>query len=189
MFPGLGEPYLGERRHFTLTHYTFLTPSSAYSSYNHHPIAPHRGQTTVPGYILNVSRPWGAVPGRKTPFYPDALHVSDTVFRLLLIQSPSNSSTLRSNDCARVHTGYASPNIQPTTDYPRLPTQPHPTMLHTLPCIWSTFLCCHCCLKAFLVDQPLPMCSLHSIKTQETRVCKNVSSKNKGKCRDGAVCL
>ena len=189
MFPGLGEPYQGERRHFTLTRYMFLTPSSAYSSYNHHPIAPHRGQMTVPGYILDVSGPWGAVPGRKTPFYPDVLHVSDTVFRLLLIQSPSNSSTSRSNDCARIHTGYASPNIRPTTDYPRLPTQPHPTMLHTLPCIWSTFLCCHCCLKAFLVDQPLPVCNLHSIKTQETRVCKNVSSKNKGKCRDGAVCL
>ena len=26
-------------------------------------------------------------------------------------------------------------------------------------------------------------------KSQETRVCKNVSSKNKGRCRDGAVCL
>ena len=168
---------------------------------------------------MDVSRPWGAVPGRKTPFYPDALHVSDTIFRLLLIQSPSNSSTLRSNDCARVHTGcfqalgsrtwrktpfypdalhlsdtvfrllliqspsnsstsrsndcarvdtgYASPNIRPTTDYPRLPTWPHPTMLHTLPCIWSTFLCCHCCLKAFLVDQPLPMCNLHSIKLKK----------------------
>ena len=33
------------------------------------------------------------------------------------------------------------------------------------------------------------MCNLHSIKSQETRVCKNVSSKNKGRCRDGAVCL
>ena len=42
---------------FTLTRYTFLTPSSAYSSYNHHPIAPHHGQTTVPGYILNMLRP------------------------------------------------------------------------------------------------------------------------------------
>ena len=33
-----------------------------------------------------------------------------------------------------------------------------------LPCIWGTFLCCYCCLKAHQVDQPLPMCNLHSIK-------------------------
>ena len=46
-------------------------------------------------------------------------------------------------------------------------------------------LCCHCCLKALKVDWP--MCNLHSIKSEETRVCKNVSSKNKGRCRDGAV--
>ena len=31
------------------------------------------------------------------------------------------------------------------------------------------------------------MSNLHSIKSRETRVCKNVSSKNKGRCRDGAV--
>ena len=55
---------------------------------------------------MDVSRPWGAVPGRKTPFYPDTLHVFDTVFRLFLIQLPSNSSTSQSNDCARVHTGW-----------------------------------------------------------------------------------
>ena len=42
------------------------------------------------------------------------------------------------------------------------------------------------CLEALKVDWP--MCNLHSIKSGETRVCKNVSSKNKGRCRDGAVC-
>ena len=48
---------------------------------------------------------------------------------------------------------------------------PQPTLgcpLHTLLCSWNTFLCCHCCLEAFQVDQPL--CNLHSIKTRETRV-------------------
>ena len=72
-------------------------------------------------------------------------------------------------------------------------TTAHPAtshnVLHTLPCTRSTFLCCHCSLEAFQIDQPLPMCNLHSIKSQETRVRKNVSSKNKGRCRDGAVCL
>ena len=115
MFPGLGEPYLGEGRHFILTRYTFLTPSSAYSSYNHHPIAPHRGQTTVPGYILDVSRPWGAVPGRKTPFYPDALHVSDTVFCLFLI----NHHPIAPHRGQTTVPGYILDMLRPTFDPPQ----------------------------------------------------------------------
>ena len=41
-------------------------------------------------------------------------------------------------------------------------------------------------IQALKVDWP--MSNLHSIKRIETRVCKNVSSKHKGRCRDGAVC-
>ena len=47
---------------------------------------------------------------------------------------------------------------------------------------------CHCCLEALQVDQPLPMCYVHSIKSRETRVCKDVTSKNEDRCRDGTVC-
>ena len=47
-------------------------------------------------------------------------------------------------------------------------------------------LCCHSFLEALKVDWP--KCNLHSIKSGETRVCKNVSSINKSRCRDGAVC-
>ena len=137
MFPGLREPYLGERHHFTLMRYTFLTPSSAYSSYNHHPIAPHHGQTTVPGYILNMLRPTFDPPqttlGCPPSYIPQcathpAMHLEHIPLLPLLFGSLSSRSAV-------AHVQFA----------------------------------------------------FH--KTQETRVCKNVSSKNKGKCRDGAVCL
>ena len=65
---------------------------------------------------MEVTRPWGGVPGRKMPFYADVTTRSDSLDRLILFQLRFNCSTTRRDDCSRAHTGDASPDIRLRTD-------------------------------------------------------------------------
>ena len=61
---------------------------------------------------MEVTRPRGDVPGRKTPFYADVTTRSDTLDRLILFQLRFNRSTMWRDDCSRAHTGDASTDIR-----------------------------------------------------------------------------
>ena len=64
---------------------------------------------------MEVTRPRGDVPGRKTSFYADVTTRSDTLDRLILFQLRFNRSTTRRDDCSRAHTGDALTDIRPRT--------------------------------------------------------------------------